>query len=149
MVRIGLKNLFRIGRSYKMDKSGPNLKVRCRKHNIITQSSGPIGIACAVKSELEAMQLFLDHKLIKAITKYTNIYIEKVKNQFQRDRDARPTDEFEIKALFGLFYLIGVLRSSRQKVSQLWDNSKGSGIEACYLMMSEKRFRFLLTFRAH
>ena len=58
------------------------------------------------------MQLFLDHKLIEAITKYTNIYIEKVKNQFQRDRDARPTDEIEIKSLFGLFYLIGVLRSS-------------------------------------
>lgn len=37
-----------------------------------------------------------------------------------------------------------MLRSSRKNAHKIWNNTKGSGVEACYLAMSEKRFRFLL-----
>lgn len=40
--------------------------------------------------------------------------------------------------------MIGVLRSARKNTHQIWDNSRGSGVEACYLAISEKRFRFLI-----
>nr|CAI5867610.1 unnamed protein product [Callosobruchus analis] len=49
-----------------------------------------------------------------------------------------------MSAFIGILFLIGTLRSSRKNLHKIWDNSKGSGVEACYLAMSENRFRFLL-----
>lgn len=43
-----------------------------------------------------------------------------------------------------VFCLSGVLKSGRQNVSELWDNSLGTGCEAVYVTMSEHRFRLLL-----
>lgn len=40
--------------------------------------------------------------------------------------------------------MIGALRNARKNTHQICDNSRGSGIEKCYLAMSEKRFRFLV-----
>lgn len=42
------------------------------------------------------------------------------------------------------FTYTGSLRSSRKNIREFWDNSKGNGLESCYLTMSEKRFRFLI-----
>ncbi|XP_008178411.1 piggyBac transposable element-derived protein 4-like [Acyrthosiphon pisum] len=80
----------------------------------------------------------------KNITHCTNIYIETIRDKFQRSRDARFTDVTEIRAFIGLLYQIGSFRCSRKNIHQLWDNSKGNGMESCYLTMSEKRFRFLV-----
>lgn len=54
------------------------------------------------------------------------------------------TDEREINAFIGILFLIGALRCARKNTHQIWDNSRGSRVEACYLAMSEKRFRFLV-----
>lgn len=125
-------------------KEKPASNVRTRAHNIITHLPGPKGVARQAKSEIECLKLFMDNNIISLLTKYTNIYITHVRSKYTRDRDARLTDEIEIQALIGLLFLIGALRSSRQNVLQLWDNSKGNGLESCYLSMSAHRFQFLL-----
>lgn len=127
---------------WRKNKLRPNVKISSK--NIITRLPGPKGIAKEAKTEIDALQLFIDEEIVKLITSCTNAYIEKVKNNFTRERDARPTDETEIKALIGILYFIGTRRSSRMSTSKMWDNSKGSGIEICYLAISEQRFRFLM-----
>ena len=78
------------------------------------------------------------------ITTCTNIYISEIKEKYQRDRDAKLTDETEIRALIGILFLTGFLGNNRKNSKQAWDNSKGSGVEACYLAMSHHRFLFLM-----
>lgn len=128
----------------KWSKIKPNAQVRTKSSNIITHLPGPKGNGRNAKSEIDCIRLFITEPIIRIITSSTNIYIARVRHLFERDRDARLTDEREISALIGILFLIGTLRSSRKNAAQLWDNSKGSGVEACYLSMSEKRFRFLL-----
>ncbi|CAH2009352.1 unnamed protein product, partial [Acanthoscelides obtectus] len=128
----------------KWRKANPPRNVKTRSHNIIIHLPGPKGKAREVKTEVAALELFLDDNILKTITACTNIYIEKTRQEFTRDRDARSTDEIEIRAFIGLLFLIGTMRCSRKNIHLLWDNSKGNGIESCYLTMSEQRFRFLL-----
>ncbi|KAJ8963862.1 hypothetical protein NQ314_005331 [Rhamnusium bicolor] len=47
-------------------------------------------------------------KIIQAVTQSTNIYIDDIKEMYERDRDAKPTDTCEIRALLGMLYLLGV-----------------------------------------
>lgn len=140
------RNKYFIGKdkTTKWRKETPNIHIRTRAHNIITHLPGSKGIARNAKSGIECLNILLDEAIVETITRCTNIYIENIKERFERERDARNTDEREIKAFIGILYLIGVLRSSRKNLHKIWDNSKGSGVEICYLAMSEKRFRFLL-----
>ncbi|CAH1990806.1 unnamed protein product [Acanthoscelides obtectus] len=128
----------------KWRKANPPRNVKTRSHNIIIHLPGPKGKAREVKTEVADLELFLDDNILKTITACTNIYIEKTRQEFTRGRDARSTDEIEIRAFIGLLFLIGTMRCSRKNIYLLWDNSKGNGIESCYLTMSEQRFRFLL-----
>ncbi|CAH2001451.1 unnamed protein product [Acanthoscelides obtectus] len=128
----------------KWRKANLPRNVKTRSHNIIIYLPGPKGKAREVKTEVADLELFLDDNILKTITACTNIYIEKTRQEFTRDRDARSTDEIEIRAFIGLLFLIGTMRCSRKNIHLLWDNSKGNDIESCYLTMSEQRFRFLL-----
>ncbi|CAH2017704.1 unnamed protein product [Acanthoscelides obtectus] len=128
----------------KWKKGRSNTQVRTRSQNIIKLLPGTKGSARNARSETDCLKLFINDTVIRIITISTNIYIMKVKSKFQRFRDARQTDEREITAFIGILILIGTLRSSRKNLKNIWDNSKGSGVEACYLAMSEKRFRFLI-----
>lgn len=128
----------------KWKKDRPNTQVRTRSQNIIKLFPGTKGNARNVRSEIDCLKLFINDTVIEIITVSTNIYIDKIKNNFQRFRDARRADKREIAAFVGILIFIGTFRSSRKNLRQIWDNSKGSGIEACYLAMSEKRFRFLI-----
>ncbi|KAK9702541.1 Transposase IS4 [Popillia japonica] len=130
--------------STKWSKQKPSSTVRTRAHNIIRDLPGPKAVAKEAKSKIECLNLFLYPDIITAPTVSTNTYILHIKQKYSRERDACLTDEIEMRALIGLLYLIGVMRSSRQNVLQLWNNSKGSGIEACYLSMSAHRFMFLM-----
>lgn len=122
---------------------GPT-NVKTRSCNIITYLPGPKNGAHEEKIEIDIYNLFLDERIVSIIVISTNIYIDNIRSNFSRERDARYTDATEIRAFIGLLYLIGTLRSSRRNLSKLWDNSKGNGLEACYLSMSENRFRFLV-----
>lgn len=125
-------------------KTPPIANVRTRLHNIVLRIPGPKGAAKQAKTEFECLTCFIDDNFITKITQYTNIYISQVRDKFRRVRDARDTDEKEIKALIGILYLAGLLKSGRQNISQMWDNSKGTGVEAIYLTMSKSRFQFLM-----
>lgn len=139
-------NHFYMGKDKKTKwrKTTPNVHVRTRAHNIIIHLPGPKGAARNAKSVTECFNLMLDDAIIRIISTCTNIYIDEIRTKFERERDCRKTDEREIRAFIGILYLIGVLRSSRKNLHKIWDNSKGSGVEICYLAMSEKRFRFLV-----
>lgn len=75
--------------------------------------------------------------MIDHIVSCTNIYINKVINPFGRERDAKSTEEEEIKSLLGILFMSGVLKFGRRNVSELWDNSLGTGCEAVYVTISE------------
>nr|CAI5853098.1 unnamed protein product [Callosobruchus analis] len=125
-------------------KTVPAKNTRTRAHKIIKHLPGTKGDARQAMSPYECIKLYISDDIIRAITASTNIYIEKVKAGFQRYCDAKLTNEREISALIGILYLIASLRSSRKNLHKLWDNSKGNGVESCYLAFSENRFRFLL-----
>lgn len=118
--------------------------VRTRSCNIIVRLPGPKGDAKNTKSAIECFNLFFDPTVIRMIVSSTNIYIAHVRNRFLRERDARDTDETEVRAFIGILILSGALGSGRKQTKNIWDNSKGTGVESCYLAMSQNRFHFLM-----
>lgn len=119
---------------------------RTPRHNIIPffHRPGPQGNSKNAQSPAMALSCIIDDDMISKVVEYTNIYIDKVRTNFQRDRDARPTDVKEIKALIGILYLAGALKAGRRNVCDMWDNTDGTGVESVYITMSMNRFRFLL-----
>jgi len=111
-------NHFYMGKDKKTKwrKSTPNVHVRTRAHNIIIHLPGPKGAASNAKSVTECFNLMLDDAIIRIISTCTNIYIDEIRTKFERERDCRKTDEREIRAFIGILYLIGVLRSSLNKI---------------------------------
>lgn len=75
--------------------------------------------------------------------KYTNQYIDTVNDKYTRERDAKPTDVIELKAFIGLLYLAEVYIANRLFLDEIWGKN-GDGIEKFGLVMSIKRFKFLL-----
>ena len=73
----------------------------------------------------------------------TNQYINFVKDNYARNRDAKCTDVIELKAFIGLLYLVGAYRANRQSLEEL-GGIEGDGVERFGLVMSIKRFKFLL-----
>ncbi|KFM65393.1 PiggyBac transposable element-derived protein 4, partial [Stegodyphus mimosarum] len=98
-----------------------------------------------ITEPLESWELFFNAKMIRSIVECTNIYIKKVSVNYTRDRDAKTTNDVEIRALFGLLYLCGLHKSSHTNTQDLWA-SDGSGIEILRNTMSYKRFNFLLRY---
>lgn len=117
--------------------------VRTRAHNIVLHLPGPKKVAKNATTHLDCFHFFIDEAIINIIVNSTNIYIEKAKGKYERDRDAKLTNQTEIRALFGILYLAGILKAGRLNVKELWDRT-GTGIEAIYVTMSYNRFQFLL-----
>jgi len=90
------------------------------------------------KTPQECFNNLFDGSIIKIIITSTNIYIDKIINNFTRERDSKNTDEIEIRALVGILLVSGVLKSIRQNILNLW-NTTGIGIEIIYLTMSYKK----------
>jgi len=59
-----------------------------------------------------------------------------VNENYERGRDARETVDIELKALIGILILAGVSKSRRQNILNLFDASKGTGLESVYLTMN-------------
>ncbi|CAH2223734.1 Hypothetical predicted protein [Pelobates cultripes] len=49
--------------------------------------------------------------ILDIIVKYTNQYINIIKNKYGRERAAKLTDDIEIKAFIGILYLAGAYRA--------------------------------------
>nr|CAI5826521.1 unnamed protein product [Callosobruchus analis] len=134
------KNIYFLGRdkATKWKNKKPPVNVRTRSHNIVTHLPGSRGVASKLDQKRNVW--FVDDEIVNLITIYTNIYITRIRDNYDRERDARLTGQIEIRALFGILYLIGVNRCSCHNILKLWDNSKGNGMECCYLTMSAHRF---------
>lgn len=129
----------------KWKRNLPNRsQVRTRSRNIVLHLPGPKGEARNTNTEIECFNLFFDNNVIGLIVACTNVYIHFIQDRYQRERDARLTDATEIRAFLGILLLSGSLGGSRKKTKNIWDNSRGTGVEICYLAMSEKRFRFIM-----
>ena len=101
--------------------------------------------SCAkeAKAIIQCWNLFVSEDILNIIVENTNKYIAKVESKYSRERAARPTDVIEIRALLGLLYLAGCLKSNRLSTKDMWARN-GTGIEIFWLTMSEQRFLFLL-----
>ena len=117
-------------------------KMRTRAINIITQVPGVRGEAREKKNPVEIWSLFFTDEMLKNIVSYTNNYIQ-LKKYNKEHRTARETDIIEIKALLGLIYIAGAIKSNRQTTRDLF-RTNGMSYEIFRLTMSEERFKFLL-----
>lgn len=84
------------------------------------------------------------------IVKYTNIFIVQRKTERKnlsdisfRDRDYRPTSRIEIKAVFGVLFLMAVKRGNSADISEFFTKNE-TGVMIMRVNFSESRFRMLL-----
>lgn len=126
-------------------KDLPNKNVRTRQSNIVVRLPGVKQYAKSARSVLDCWNLFFSDNILNIIVENTNKKIESIKENYTRERSAKNTDLIEIKALLGLIYLAGCLKSNRLNVDELWERN-GSGIELFWLTMSQQRFLFLLRY---
>ncbi|KAK9719494.1 Transposase IS4 [Popillia japonica] len=150
----------------KWRKTAPP-STRTRHYNIFTGKPGPKGAAKNAVSVVDTWSLMISEEILQLIVQHTNIYIHTQMDRFSRERDARETNiseikaligllyhagtlksaklntQGEIKALIGLLYHAGTLKSAKLNTQDLWAKD-GSGIDIFIATMSRKRFLFLL-----
>lgn len=107
-------------------------KVKRKPQNIVRFKPGVTKKAANGKSPLDAWKLFFPDSVIDELVQCTNIYIKIIRNKYTRDRDAKETNQAEIKALMGLLLLAGVLRSSHQNDADLWTKDGNSLEQFCH-----------------
>lgn len=117
--------------------------VRTRQHNIVVEQPGPQGAAREVSSPLESWLLFMDLEMLQHIADCTNIKIASMQINYQRERDCGQTNLIELKALFGVMYIIGLHKSSHVSIDDIWITD-GTGLDFCRAVISKQRFQFLL-----
>lgn len=87
----------------------PNSKiVKYRKK--FAEKTGVRPIGKNAKTVLDCWALYFPNTMLEHIAKCTNIYIEKIRSNYNRVRDASETCVREIKALLGILYTIGELK---------------------------------------
>lgn len=126
----------------KWQKAAPPSS-RTRHYNIFTGKPGPKGTVKNAVSVVDTWSVMITEEILQLIVQYTNIYIQTQKDRFSRERDARETNIGEIKALIGLLYHAGTLKSAKLNTKDLWAKD-GSGIDIFIATMCRKRFLFLL-----
>ncbi|XP_013198532.2 piggyBac transposable element-derived protein 4 [Amyelois transitella] len=131
---------------------------RTPQRNIIFHPPGNKGPARFITSALESWQLFLTNEVLESLVSNTNQEISEQRKKYKSDRPTEPeendfvpsstrpsfvrdTSITELKALFGLYYLAGVLKINHLTVKEIFD--KNTGISYFRSTMSEKRFEFL------
>ncbi|KFM60418.1 PiggyBac transposable element-derived protein 4, partial [Stegodyphus mimosarum] len=117
--------------------------VRTPSRNIISKLPGNTAYSRDVASSVDAWNVLFDSNMLNMIVKCTNIYIESIQDRFTRERDAKKTDEIEIKAFLGLLYLCGTHKSSHTNLKDLYATN-GTGIDIFPKTMSRIRFLFLM-----
>lgn len=116
---------------------------RTSSKNIVIHLPGVKKVAKNAKSPIDCWKLFFSDSMIEKIVSYTNIYLQKARAHFTRERDCRSTDVAEIMALFGLLYLAGVKKAHHLNVKELWATD-GTAPECFRATMSYNRFLLLL-----
>ncbi|CAI6376022.1 unnamed protein product [Macrosiphum euphorbiae] len=124
-------------------RSGSPLIRDNSSYYLVLHLPGVKRVARDAKSIIDCWKLFFPDMVIDEIVKCTNIYLTKIRTNFQRERNCLDTTREEIKALFGLLYLAGVLRSNYLNLKDLWSDNPLSP-EYFRAVMSLKRFYLLL-----
>ena len=120
-----------------------------KMHKIVRGEVGkPMGIARSAKTPLEAWELFMDTNIMTIIVQETNNSIRRARNRMSQQylNDPRvnyihDTDDIEIRALFGLMYLRGLMGMQNHDVKHLFSED---GHQWFGGTMSKNRFEFLL-----
>lgn len=121
----------------------PRQNVRRRRHNLVIHLPGVKKVAKQAKTPLDCWSLFFPNSMIGSIVEHTNRYLDKARENYSRARDVRATSVIEIKALFGLLYMAGLMKAQHLNVKQLWATD-GTGVECFRATMSKERFLLLL-----
>lgn len=108
-IPLSMRHKFLIGKDGTKWNRKPSVRVRIASHNKVSEKSGVKPIAISAETILECWMLFFSNEMLEHIVKMTNIYIEKVRPNYNRERDASETCVREIKALLGILYTIGKL----------------------------------------
>lgn len=91
----------------------PLRSVRTRQADIIKRLPGPTVATRALKDAGQIWGHFINDDMINSIVRDTNLYIDSIKENFSRARDANPTNPTELKAFIGLLYMAGVCKANR------------------------------------
>ncbi|CAG4990537.1 unnamed protein product [Parnassius apollo] len=141
---------------YKWSGETPQFSGRTPRRNIILHPPGNKGPAKQISTCLEAWSLFFDEDVLGRIVSFTNAEITLQRQYYNSDRQNYDLDEgpgnvrpsctrdtliSEIKALIGLYYLSGVLKTNAVTVKELFDNDTGTPYFRA--TMSGSRFEFL------
>ena len=102
--------------------------LKTKRCNIVRENAGSTDTSKHASGIAECWSLFVSDNMIEAITTRTNEKILLQRDQWTDTTQVPQTSETEIKALIGLLYLAGVMRSNRQNLEDLW-STDGTGIE--------------------
>ncbi|KAG5866932.1 hypothetical protein JTB14_019779 [Gonioctena quinquepunctata] len=121
----------------------PRKPIRTRQENIIKRLPGSTSKTRHLKQPIEIWKYFITEEMISEIVTCTNLFIEKSKDNFSRERDARKTDAIEICALLGLIYMAGLTKSNKLNIGDLWrrDGASDSG-----LIFAKKKQKHIIGF---
>jgi len=87
---------------------------------------------------------FFTDSIISEILTWTNIKIDSVREKYkQMSSFTKNVDEIELRSLFGLLFYTAVFKSNHES-SELLFATDGTGREIFRLVMSQKRFLFLI-----
>lgn len=120
-----------------------NNRVRHQVQNILIEDAGICRNGVGVTTFTQAWSLFISENIIEQVVRHTNEFIQKKVPSYNRIRDCKPSDAVEIRALFGLLYIAGSLKTSHANLEDLYA-SDGTGIPIFPTTMSIKRMKFLL-----
>ena len=113
---------------------------RRNRQNIVHQNCGP---APHVQPQTiyNSFTYFFTDDMIRLIVQHTNAEAIRV---LQNPDNWNPVCCEEMIAFFGILYIMGTLRGSRQRLRDFWDSS--FGLNAIIATMSLNRFKYILRF---
>lgn len=124
-------------------KHPPRSNVRRGRENTVVNRPGVKTVARSAKTIVDSWKLFFPDDMILHITNCTNMYLQKMRQNYARERDCPDTTPQEIMALLGLLYMAGVKKSAHLNIHELWADDVTS--PACFrAVMSSRRFYTLL-----
>ncbi|KAG5870376.1 hypothetical protein JTB14_016143 [Gonioctena quinquepunctata] len=116
---------------------------RTKTQNLITKVPGVKPHAINARSVYETWNMIITDQMIEDIVTFTNIYLQSIRNKYSRPRDVLDTDFDEMRAMFGISYMAGVLKSNHTSLADSW-NTDSTAPEFFRMVMSKNRFYLLL-----
>ena len=85
----------------------------------LTKLPGVKSAAKHATTPTEALETFFTEEMLQLIVEYTNLEIQRIRGKYSRERNANPTNIVELKAVIGLLFLAGLLRSYHVNAANL------------------------------